>query len=163
LTSFTTSSTQSTTVTRVDLPTVQNYSTRVVGLSSDQFGTAVVFDQTVLHAPTSQEVSNLFNQARDAIRSHNPGATISNPTLVDSNQTSQTRLVSEQQNVVTTITTVETRGPATIMIGPNLSQSFFVVAGTLNKNTNTDTHTFITQNFQTTVMNANRYEILGTP
>ncbi|MBL8662449.1 MAG: hypothetical protein JNM29_06455, partial [Candidatus Odyssella sp.] len=37
----------------------------------------------------------------------------------------------------TTVTTTTTFGPATILIGPDQSQTFFVAAGTTNVNTNT--------------------------
>ncbi len=42
----------------------------------------------------------------------------------------------------TSVTTTTTFGPATILIGPDQSQTFFVAAGTLNINTNTHTQSF---------------------
>lgn len=43
----------------------------------------------------------------------------------------------------TSITTTTTFGPATIMIGEDQSQAFFVAAGTLNVSTNTHTEPFV--------------------
>ena len=43
----------------------------------------------------------------------------------------------------TTVTTSSTFGPATILIGEDQSVVFFVVAGTINVNTNTHTETFV--------------------
>jgi hypothetical protein len=43
----------------------------------------------------------------------------------------------------TTITSTTTFGPATILIGEDQSETFFVEAGTINVNTNTHTATFL--------------------
>lgn len=59
------------------------------------------------------------------------------------------------------ITVTITFGPATILIGDNQSQTFFVAAGTVNANGNTHTETFFNDNFQATVTHATDFVFTG--
>lgn len=143
------------------------YQTRVLGyVYSDGaagFHEAYVFDQTTPHSPSSTEVSSLFDQAGAAVNaalqdtSILPGrcATLTQggPELIASSQS-----VSESLNhTETSVTTQTTIGPATILIGEEQSQTFFVAAGTININVNTHTESFIDR----TTTNSNTYQVTG--
>ena len=172
LTTFTTSTTSHTTFTRVDLPTIQAYLTRVIS-STDAGVTA--YDSFFLSSPGSNEVSAAFAAAREALYqalvvestvppNHGVGAiAISLPALVSSSQTSETVFVGNQpDHTQTSTTTTTTVGPATIFIGPDQSQAFSVVAGTQNINTDTHTESFVNQVYQTTVTNRSTYVLTGS-
>jgi hypothetical protein len=57
-------------------------------------------------------------------------------------------LIATQTHFETSVTQQLTTGPATILIGPDQSITFFVLPGTTNFNTNTHTQTFIHDIFQ---------------
>lgn len=173
---FTSSTTHHDTHTRVDLANIHTYQTRVLGYIYDNLGNdAWVFDKTTgdpPNAPGNNEVNTLFNQAEAAIRAaaHNqhvmPGRcaslTIHDPALTASSSSSSTVKVGEQlTRTETSVTTSTTFGPATILIGEDQSQTFFVAAGTVNFNTNTHTENFINDLYQTTINHRATYTVVG--
>ena len=166
LTTFTTSTTSHTTFTRVDLPTIQAYLTRVVS-STD--AAVVTYDQTLQSSPASAETGAALQAARQAltdflIETGGSGTVlISNPSFLPGTQTTETVYVGDQlDHTETSTTTTITQGPATVLIGPNQSQAFSVVAGTQNINTDTHAETFVNQRYQTTITNSATYLITGS-
>jgi hypothetical protein len=170
LTTFTTSTSSHTTLTRVD-QSIQVFQTRVLAVT-DTFVEA--YDQTVSAAPGSAETNAAFEAARQALVAAlvvesttppNNGVGVIQtlpPSLVSSTQASQTVVSTRLDHVQTSTTTTTTLGPATIFIGPNQSEAFTVLPGTQNINTNTHTESFVTETHQTTVTNAATYLLTGS-
>lgn len=173
----TTSTTRHDTHTRVDIADAHTYQTRVLGYIYDNQGhTAWVYNAATPAGPSpagQNEINSLFEGARDAIRAaaHDedimPGRcaalNIGNPTFLGSSESRSAAVkVGEQfDRAETSVTTTTTFGPATILIGENQSQSFFVAAGSVNINTNTHTENFINDLYQATVNHEDTYQIIG--
>jgi hypothetical protein len=162
-TTFTTSTTTSTNVTNTNINvSVTNYETRVLGLSSFstnvrrheawEYQNKVVYNNVFSSPASSNEVQAAFDEARAAIRADLSIASRGQihwegPTLIQSNSTQYTDTappVETSRTSTQTISTTETIGPATILIGDNQSQTFFVAAGSVNYNTNVHTHHEVT-------------------
>ena len=91
----------------------------------------------------------------------------SGPLLLSSLETLEGSATNFIQNLLnhteTSVTTSTSFGPATILIGEEQSQTFFVAAGTLNVNTNTHTENFLDKFFQNTdtyLLNEH-YDLIG--
>lgn len=170
LTTFTTSTSSHTTLTRVD-QSIQVFQTRVLAVT-DTFVEA--YDQAVSAAPGSAETNAAFEAARLALVAAlvvesttppNDGSGViqtSPPSLVSSTQASQTVVITQLDHSQTSTTTTTTLGPATIFIGPDQSEAFTVVPGTQNINTDTHTESFVTETHRTTVTNAATYLLTGS-
>jgi hypothetical protein len=137
----TTSTTSHSTHTRVD-----SFSTRITGRLA--MGT-IVYDQTFPLPFSDPAVQQAVLDAKAAlVAAAAPQViTIVGPTLLSSTVMKTGEQVTGAQQSVTTTTTF---GPATILIGEDQSQTFFVAAGTMNINTNTHTETFVNDLFLTT-------------
>jgi hypothetical protein len=83
--------------------------------------------------------------------------TITGPTL--DQMTSTEQLADTIAGINTTVSSSTSFGPATILVGDDQSQTFFVPAGTENINTNTHTETFVNKNFQQTIDST--WEVFG--
>lgn len=132
----------------MDLPTI--YSTRVLGYTYrlNPFADFIVYDQTFPVQPYANEILNTANPAAlFAVQAALP-QTITGPTLTSTSLTEQ--LADTIAGINTSISSSTSFGPATILVGDDQSQSFFVAAGTQNVNTNTHTETFVNKNFQQT-------------
>jgi len=150
-TTSTVSFTENTTLTRVDLPNVDGFETRVV---AERDG-VVVFDQVVSSPPGS----TAFDQAMTALAD---ACSVSGPTLVSSSDLPATVFLGDVQDHFDESSTLEeTLGPNTIFVGPNRTERFVVAAGTLNINQNFHTEFFVNQVFQTTVTHQATYGFVG--
>lgn len=172
----TTSTTHHDTHTRVDIADAQAYQTRVLGFvfwTDSVFHSAFVFDQTVPNAPSSPEVDTLFNQAFAADTAALNAVTlpagctnvlVEAPRLVASSddRAAAVPVGTQFNHSETSVTTTTAIGPATILIGEDQSQTFFVAAGTVNVNTNTHTENFIDDLFQATATHNRTYQVDGT-
>ena len=139
-TTFTTSTTHHATYTRVQLPDLQAFVTRVLG----EFAGISVYDQSFNVAFPDPAVQLAVVNASLAIQlaAGHPVA-VSSPTLVALAATRTTTNVSVTVDHTTqTVTSTHVFGPQTILIGDDQSQTFFVQSGTDNINTNTHTETF---------------------
>jgi hypothetical protein len=157
LATFTTSTTSHETRTRVDLPAITLYSTRIIGLSTlsgthHDYTNKLVYDSTVPAEPSSAEVGNAFDSARAAIATDLSVADhgqilFAGPVLTDQSESSSTVSVGDVVNHVetTTPTTTTSTGPVTV-----------------NINTNTHTETFVDEQYQTTVHKDSVYVISGS-
>jgi hypothetical protein len=160
----TTSTTEHVSLGHVDLPPTDAYQTRVTGIlfvfdrRTGLSSTYFTYDAAFSVPPDSAEVTAAFVAATSSVSSTLTGyaqaagavvqsASYSLPLLLGSNVSTNT--VHRLQTARTqTVTITETEGPATIFIGRDKSQSFFVPAGYVDQNTNTDTtitHTSVTQ------------------
>lgn len=170
-TTFTSSFTNHTTFTRVDLAgqRVDTFATQVTGRL---VGNGVVFDQTFALAfgdPVVQQAVLDASAALEAAAAPLP-ANIAGPNLLSSLVSlagSQTDSLGDQFNhTEETVTLEQTIGPGTIIIGDrdNGGVPFEVRAGTVNFNDNTHTETFIDQRFQTTdtFLTTEAYELVAT-
>jgi hypothetical protein len=154
--SETSSSTESTTRTRVDLANVDQEETRIVATSDG----AVVFDQTVAGAVGSPAGVAAVDEARATLAS---ACAVAGPDVSGEETGSTTNQVGEEPNGSTdTVTVEETIGPATVFIGPNKSEPFVLLPGELNININIHTEFFVDQLFQTTVTRRTTYTLTGT-
>jgi uncharacterized protein YhjY with autotransporter beta-barrel domain len=158
---FTNSTTAGTTYTRVDLEPIQEYLTRVLG----QFGNGtVVFDSSLNVMPSDPAVAAAIAQAQQALT--NAGAQkILPPQLIASSTSLSTSVKTGEafNHQEQSVSTTQSIGPGTILIGENQSETFFVVGGTTNFNTNTHTETFIDEFFQGTLTISNTFLVLGDP
>ncbi|HUC37330.1 MAG TPA: Ig-like domain repeat protein [Acidimicrobiales bacterium] len=129
-------------------------------------GATVVYDQTVADAFGSPAGNTAVAQAQAALVAAG-ATTTSGPVLLDSHATTSgpgdpgTTTDNVLDHAVTNVTTTDTFGPATILVGPNQSQSFFVQAGTENINQNTGTSFYINVETQETVTNFAHYQLTG--
>ena len=162
-TTFTTSTTHHTTYTRVDLPDVQAYQTTVLAyLHGTGGGASLVFQQTVPTSIGSPGGQGAVAQAASALQAAGAGS-IPGPALVASATSAHTDFLGNQVNHIDqTVTTTQTFGPATILIGDDQSQTFFVAAGTENFNTNTHYETFVDQRYQRTNTLSQTYQLDAT-
>lgn len=170
LATFTTSTSEHTTHTRID-QAVELYSTRVIGLANDPQNHVVdrtVFDQTLTSAPASAEVQTAFEEAIAAVTtflqaSGSSGQVhVSPPALLSSSQTSQTSFVGAfTDHVEVTTQTTATVGPAQILVGPGPTVPFTVLTGTTNFDTRTHTETFMYDLYRTTTTHFATYVVTG--
>lgn len=150
-TTQTTSFTENTNFTRVDR-SAEAFETRIV---AERDG-VVVHDQTDDLAPGSTP----FDAALAALAG---ACAVSGPTLLSSSASAATvPLGDEQDRFEETATTTRTIGPATIFVGPNLSEQFVVEAGTQNIDSLFHTEFFVNQVFETTVTHHATYGFAGS-
>jgi hypothetical protein len=154
-TSVTTNSTTSSYVDQLTpvTQTVNQYSTTIDATLN---GGASVYDQTFALSFSDPVVQAALGTAEAILTADN--ATFGLPVLASS---STAQLSSVTANVVqpgpythatgnTTVTEVNTFGPATIMVGDNQVDTFTVLAGQLDENINTNNEYFIPVNVVTT-------------
>jgi uncharacterized protein with beta-barrel porin domain len=173
--------TPTTTTTRID-----NFTTEIIG----RLNGGTVFDQTFNAAFSDPVVQAGVNAARAAITAAGgPGVVIVGPNLVSSTttlQNSTSTTLFTQTGTNTTVSTQQTIGPGTILIGGTpppcpsiaalpsatrpttagcLSQpnTFFVAPGTSNINTNTHSQYFVDEAISTTntFLTAEVYALIG--
>jgi hypothetical protein len=158
-TTTTTSTTHHDTHTRVDLTPVDAYETRVVA----EAGGAVVFERAFGAAPGAPAVVAAVGEARSALVAGG-ACSISGPVEEGAGSAAADAQVDEEfDHEETSVTTTTTFGPATILIGEDQSQVFFVAPGTTNVNVNTHTESFYDQLFQNTVTQEVTYRLTGAP
>ncbi|MEO6014865.1 MAG: autotransporter outer membrane beta-barrel domain-containing protein [Devosia sp.] len=159
-TTCTESTTQHDSHTRVDLADFQAYVTQVVG----SINGGIVFDQTVLEAPTSANVATAFTGAVAAVTSAGgPGVLVLGPTLRSSvDVRGASTFVGSQLNHDEYATTRQTTfGPATILIGPDSTTTYFFPSPDTNSNFNTHTEHFIDDQYQALITHTNIYDVVG--
>jgi len=145
---FSTSTTNGETHTRVDLPNAEAFSTRVAVVVDG----VVVLDQTVAGPASSPAAQAALSQAAAPLAG---ACSVAGPFTSTADTVGPAVHVGDVFTGSTQdMTATTTFGPATILIGPDQSITFFVAAGTLNVNTNTHTESFFDQNFQATVTHA---------
>jgi len=183
-TTNTTSTTHHETDINVTLPDAQAYSTTVIGYAYETaslcaqaegygYHDYTAYDQTFPVSPSDQEVQNAFAAASSAVNAAVqpdgvlPGRVCSydqtGPTLTSSSS-STGAAVQVSHTLLGTNTTVSnsvTIGPGEVLFGDDMSQSFFVVAGNTNINTNTGYESFFQNDFQATTTNFATYQITG--
>lgn len=152
LATFTASTSNGVTTTRVDLPLINRYETRVLGLAGPTPG-VTVYDQEFFVSPLSQEVSVAFAEAKTAVvawlttNSTQGQILVSEPSLFGSSDSTDTAFAGTRTNHVetTTATTTTLLSNGTIVI-------------------NTDTHTefFVDELYQTTVTSSYLYTVSGS-
>ena len=132
-------------------------------------GSQTVFQQTYTVAFSDPAVQAAVSTA-DAILTGD-GASPSAPAQTSTSTVLQSSLVSNGPIVQSTqatgnvsVTTVDTFGPATIMVGDNQSDTFTVLAGQEDINVNTNTEYYAYQNVTTTntYLTTQTYTISGT-
>ena len=151
----TSSTTEHTTFTRVDVAPVDAFETRVV---VERDG-AVLLDQVVASPPGS----TTFDQAVAALAD---ACSVSGPEVVASSDVPTTVSLGDVPNgSVDTVTLQETIGASpdgtTIFVGPNRSEPHLVPFGVINENANVHTEFFVNQVFQTTVTHQTTYRFVG--
>lgn len=139
-------------------------STRVVGYAGTLPTSPVVYDQTFPLPASDPTVVAAFADAAAAVRAT---GLVPGPPLQTSNTQSTntvTTAVRTYLGIETTVTTTVAFGPATILIGPDQSITFFVAPGTTNVNTNTHSeffyHTTVTVTATTTLRAV--YQVLAS-
>ena len=148
--------TNSTTSTYVDVDTpvsqrVDDYSTTITAILN---GGPTVFDQTFA-LPFSDPTVQAAVLDADAILAADK-ATFGSPSLVSSSttlQSSNTVDLSGGPDTAdgnTTVTTTDTFGPNTVMVGDNQSEEFIILAGQLDINVNTNVEYAVPVNVVTT-------------
>jgi hypothetical protein len=163
-----TNSTTSSYVT-VQTPVTQQVNQYSTTLKAILNGSQTVFQQTSAVAFSDPAVQAAVSTA-DAILTGdnaNPSAPAqtSTSTVLQSTQVSNGPIVqSTTATGNTTATDVVTFGPATIMVGDNLSDTFTVLSGQEDINVNTDTEYYAYQNVTTTntYLTTQTYTISGT-
>jgi hypothetical protein len=145
---------------------VNQYSTTLKAILN---GSQTVFQQTYAVAFSDPAVQAAVSTA-DAILTGD-GASPSAPAQTSTSTVLQSSLVSNGPIVQSTqatgnvsVTTVDTFGPATIMVGDNQSDTFTVLAGQLDINVNTNAEYYAYQNVTTTntYLTTQTYTISGT-
>lgn len=149
------STTEHTTVTRVDVAPEDAFETRVV---VERDG-AVVLDQVVASPPGSTTFDAAVAALADA-------CSVSGPEVVSSAAVPTTKSLGDVPNgSVDTVTLQGTLGAipdgTPIFVGPNRSEPHLVPPGIFNTNINTDTEFFVNQVFQTTVAHQATYRFVG--
>jgi hypothetical protein len=169
--SYTYSTTHHTTVTRVDLPVINVYSTTViVSLPGMPKAEDLTFAKPFTDPAVQAAIKQLEQQLEKAGVRNFVG-----PTLISSAASTTSALVDPIVNIdghgttgtkllgtTDTVTTIPTLGPATILFGDDQSLTFHVLAATENFNTNTAYETSVEDDFQPTVTTTQVYRI-GTP
>jgi len=163
-----TNSTSSSYVT-VQTPVTQQVNQYSTTLKAILNGSQTVFQQTYTVAFSDPAVQAAVSTA-DAILTGD-GASPSAPAQTSTSTVLQSSLVSNGPIVQSTqatgnvsVTTVDTFGPATIMVGDNQSDTFTVLAGQEDINVNTNTEYYAYQNVTTTntYLTTQTYTISGT-
>ena len=163
-----TKSTSSSYVT-VQTPVTQQVNQYSTTLKAILNGSQTVFQQTYTVAFSDPAVQAAVSTA-DAILTGD-GASPSAPAQTSTSTVLQSSLVSNGPIVQSTqatgnvsVTTVDTFGPATIMVGDNQSDTFTVLAGQEDINVNTNTEYYAYQNVTTTntYLTTQTYTISGT-
>jgi hypothetical protein len=163
-----TNSTTSSYVT-VQTPVTQQVNQYSTTLKAILNGSQTVFQQTYTVAFSDPAVQAAVSTA-DAILTGD-GASPSAPAQTSTSTVLQSSLVSNGPIVQSTqatgnvsVTTVDTFGPATIMVGDNQSDTFTVLAGQEDINVNTNTEYYAYQNVTTTntYLTTQTYTISGT-
>jgi hypothetical protein len=163
-----TNSTSSSYVT-VQTPVTQQVNQYSTTLKAILNGSQTVFQQTYTVAFSDPAVQAAVSTA-DAILTGD-GASPSAPAQTSTSTVLQSSLVSNGPIVQSTqatgnvsVTTVDTFGPATIMVGDNQSDTFTVLAGQLDINVNTNAEYYAYQNVTTTntYLTTQTYTISGT-
>ena len=163
-----TNSTTSSYVT-VQTPVTQQVNQYSTTLKAILNGSQTVFRQTYTVAFSDPAVQAAVSTA-DAILTGD-GASPSAPAQTSTSTVLQSSLVSNGPIVQSTqatgnvsVTTVDTFGPATIMVGDNQSDTFTVLAGQEDINVNTNTEYYAYQNVTTTntYLTTQTYTISGT-
>jgi hypothetical protein len=168
---FTNSTTNHTTVVRVDLPVINVYSTTVVvslpGMpKAVDLTFAKPFTDPAVQAAILQIEQQLAKAGvRDVVGPTLMASAVSetsaliNPIVnIDGDGTTGTKLL----GMTTTVTVTQNIGPTSILIGDDQSLTFHVLVGTSNFNTNTAYETTVEDDFQPTVTTARVYKI-ATP
>jgi uncharacterized protein (TIGR03437 family) len=165
---------------------VNQYQTKLIAVTNG----VAVFQQTYAVAFSDPSVQNAISQADEVLTSD--GATFGSPVLTSTSATLQSSVLSyvptsptldlstligcTEGGIISTATcsgvsvtnTAEpatvTFGPATIMVGPNYSDQFFVLAGQEDSNQDHDFTYTVTQNAVTTntYLTSQTYVIQGT-
>ena len=163
-----TNSTSSSYVT-VQTPVTQQVNQYSTTLKAILNGSQTVFQQTYAVAFSDPAVQAAVSTADAILTGDNASpsapAQTSTSTVLQSSQVSNGPIVQSTQatgNVSTT--TVDTFGPATIMVGDNQSDTFTVLAGQLDINVNTNAEYYAYQNVTTTntYLTTQSYTISGT-
>jgi hypothetical protein len=163
-----TNSTSSSYVT-VQTPVTQQVNQYSTTLKAILNGSQTVFQQTYTVAFSDPAVQAAVSTA-DAILTGD-GASPSAPAQTSTSTVLQSSLVSNGPIVQSTqatgnvsVTTVDTFGPATIMVGDNQSDTFTVLSGQEDVNVNTNTEYYAYQNVTTTntYLTTQSYTISGT-
>ena len=145
---------------------VNQYSTTLKAILN---GSQTVFQQTYAVAFSDPAVQAAVSTADAILTGDNASpsapAQTSTSTVLQSTQVSNGPIV--QSTTATgnsTVTDTETYGPATIMVGANLSDTFTVLAGQEDVNVNTNTEYYAYQNVTTTntYLTTQTYTISGT-
>ena len=152
----TTSTTSSTHVEQETFVEVEEYQTRVTAVLDG----VVVFDQTVDAPPGSPEVQALQGQAAAALSG--PGCAVTGQNVTDTRQSTGSTFSDAVDHFTQEISTTTVFGPATILIGENQSQTYFVAAGSVNINTHTHTSYFVDRTTTTTFLNTREIQTVGT-
>jgi hypothetical protein len=158
-TTTTTSTTEHETHTAVSGPASESSRTRVTAALD---GT-IIHDETVTGAPTSPAVAAALERARAALTARGiaPSAINGPATVSSSRDVLSTQVTSVLDHTETSVTSTTTFGPATILIGPNQSQTFFA-AGSTNVNVNTHTEYFYNDIVTQTVVNNAHLQLSAT-
>ena len=173
--------------TFVDTPVTERIDQYSTELSAILNGGLTVFQQTFALPFSDPTVQAAVLQA-DAVLAGD-GATFGNPFLTSSSTALQSSILSfvqtnptpggppcvitnpsltvqvtTCQDVIYTVATIDTFGPAIILVGDNQSEEFDVLAGQLDLNVNTDTASTIDRNAITTntFLTSQFFEIDGT-
>ena len=129
-------------------------------------GGPILFDQSFNLHISDAIVQSAVANAQNILNAAG-AATISGPNLIFSQEDflgSVTNFLGEQFNHdETSVTTTTTIGPATILIGDDQSQTFFVPGGALNINTHTHTESFIDRSYQDqhSYLTSEHYDLTG--
>ena len=167
-TTVTTNSTSSSYVT-VQTPVTQQVNQYSTTLKAILNGSQTVFQQTYTVAFSDPAVQAAVSTADAILTGDNASpsapAQTSTSTVLQSSQISNGPIVqSTQATGNVSVTTVDTFGPATIMVGDNQSDTFTVLSGQEDVNVNTDTEYYAYQNVTTTntYLTTQSYTISGT-
>ncbi len=164
----TTSTTHHTTTTVVEQTnqTDRGYRLTVRGIVVSGGAQEIVFEQTVDSALGLDGARDTIELARQAVLA--AGAIRVEPAreIVGEVQPPATASQVEEVNRTQedTVTSETTLGPATILVGEDLSETFMIAAGTVHINTNTHTETFVNQRevTTTTLTKTATFDVVGS-
>ncbi len=148
-------------------PTRRGYLVTVRGFLERSGARDIVFMKSLESSPGLSPVREVVEQARQAVLDAGaarilPLQELVGEVLPPAQSSTLEEVERTQQQTATAGVTV---GPNTIMIGEDMSQAFFVPAGTVNTNINIHTETFVRQRevTTTTLTKTASLDVIGTP